>query len=356
MEFVIQLFFVIALVLLNGFFVASEFALVSIRKTRIEEMSKKKNRAAKLVKKALKDLDTYISSTQLGITLASLALGWIGEPALAHFFEPLFSSFSKDAQFYSAHGLAVGIAFSIITFMHIVLGELAPKTLALQKPEQVSLFFIIPLMVFTTVFKPFIWILNGAGNMVLKLFGLSTSGSHHQLYSEAEIKMILHESAEGGLLEDDEVEMAHSVLKFADIPVKKIMTPKKDVIAFKQSALLKDILPQIESNIHSRFPVYEKSLNSIIGFLHIKDIYKAALHISDNSSLADVYPMRQIIYVKHTEKEDEVLKHMQQNRVHMAVVINEKKRMVGIVTLEDIIESIVGEVEDEFDKLEYSNN
>src|SRR3990167_5941376 len=198
MDFIFQILLVIILVFLNGFFVASEFALVAIRKTRINELVNKGNSAAKLVQKALNNLDSYISATQLGITLASLGLGWIGEPVIAHFIEPFLTTFlSAETAWITAHSLAVIIAFSLITFLHIVLGELAPKTVALQRAESTALFVIVPLVIFTKIFKPFIWVLNGAGTLVLKLFGLSTPAGQLPGHSEEEVKLILSQSAEG---------------------------------------------------------------------------------------------------------------------------------------------------------------
>jgi CBS domain containing-hemolysin-like protein len=197
MEIIPQIGLVILLVFLNGFFVASEFALVSVRKTRIDELVKQGNKSAKLVQRAIKDLDTYISATQLGITLASLGLGWIGEPFLAHFFEPIFDNYLPTNYAYlSAHGLSFTIAFSLITFLHIVLGELAPKSIALQKAELTSLLIIAPLSLFATIFKPFIYVLNGAGILVLKIIGFKAPSGHQLVHSEEEIKMILAQSAE----------------------------------------------------------------------------------------------------------------------------------------------------------------
>src|SRR3989344_3755595 len=198
MTFILQFLFVILLVLLNGFFVAAEFALVGVRKTRIEELVKKGSSAAKLVLEALNDLESYISSTQLGITLSSLALGWIGELAIDRFLEPFFRFMPQEAAFLSAHGLAVIIAFALITFLHIVLGELAPKTVALQRAESTSLIIIAPLILFTKLFKPVIWLLNGAGTIFLKIFGFSRPAGNPLVHTEEEVKIILAQSAESG--------------------------------------------------------------------------------------------------------------------------------------------------------------
>ncbi|MBI4078767.1 MAG: HlyC/CorC family transporter [Candidatus Levybacteria bacterium] len=350
MEFLFQIGIVILLVLLNGYFVASEFALVAVRKTRIDELVKKGNAAAKLVQKAILDLDSFISATQLGITLASLALGWIGEPAIAHFLEPHLQFLPKDIALFSAHTLSIIIAFSIITFLHIVLGELAPKTVALQKAELTSLFVIAPLSLFTTVFRPFIWILNSAGSLVLRIFGFSAPSGHQLVHSEEEIKMLLTQSAASGIIPQKEVEMVYSVFRLGDIPVKQIMIPRTDIIAFNVSTSLNDIIKRAIRHPHSRFPVYEHSIDTIIGFIHIKDIYKTILKTKSDTLLSQTHLIRVIISVPETKRIDEVLRDMRNKRIHIAVVNDEYGGTAGIITLEDVIESLVGEIQDEFDQ------
>jgi len=367
MEFLIQIGLVFILVLLNGYFVASEFALVAVRKTRIDELVKQGNKSAKLVQKSVAHLDTFISATQLGITLASLALGWIGEPAIAHFLEPLFNNYlSENFSVISSHGFAIVIAFTIITFLHIVLGELAPKTIALQKAEITSLIIIAPLTIFATVFKPFIWILNGAGNLVLKLVGFSAPSGHQLVHSEEEIKMILAQSVEEGALEKEEVEMVYSVFKLGDTPVKKIMVPRTRIIALEKNTPVTKVIKTTQKYQDSRFPVYEDTINNIIGFVHIKDIYKNIisddkvisvkdiynnfLRINDKKTLSDLKIIRKIPHVKETDRIDDVLILLRKKSIHIAVVDEERGGTAGIVALEDIVESLVGEIRDEFDE------
>ncbi len=350
MEIILQLGLVILLVLLNGYFVASEFALVAVRKTRINELVKKGNTAAKLVQKALIDLDSFISATQLGITLASLALGWIGEPTIAHFLEPYFSFLSKEAATISAHSISVVIAFTIITFLHIVLGELAPKTIALQRAEITSLFIIAPLTLFTKVFSPFIWVLNGAGSLVLKFLGFTAPSGHQLVHSEEEIRMLLAQSAEGGAIPQKEAEMVYSVFRLGDIPVKQIMVPRTDIVAFNVSSSLREIVKRIERHPHSRFPVFEHSVDTIIGFVHIKDVYKEILKSKEAKRLSETKLIREIMGVPETKRIDEVLLDMRRKRVHIAIVSDEYGGTAGMVTLEDILESLVGEIQDEFEQ------
>lgn len=350
MEFVFQIGLVLLLVLLNGYFVASEFALVAVRKTRIDELVKRGNMTARLVQKALNNLDSFISSTQLGITIASLGLGWIGEPALAHFLEPFITFMPQKAAYISAHGFAAIIAFSLITFLHIVLGELAPKTIALQRSEKVAILIIAPLTFFTTVFRPFIWVLNKAGTLVLWVFGFTAPSGHQLVHSEEEIKMILSQSAEGGAIPRKEAEMMYGVFRLGDIPVKQIMVPRTGIIAFHVATTLKDVVNYVGKHPHSRFPVYEASIDAIVGFVHIKDIYKSSLLTKENKKLSETKIIREIIAVPETKRIDEVLKDMRRKRVHIAVVNDEFGGTEGIVTLEDIIESLVGEIQDEFEQ------
>lgn len=358
MELFWQIGLVLLLVFLNGFFVASEFALVAIRKTRIDELVKRGNASAKLVQAALVNLDTYISATQLGITIASLALGWIGEPALAHYFEPLFAEFlAKDTALVTAHAAAVFISFAIITFLHIVLGELAPKSMALQKAELTSLWIIRPLFVFATVFKPFIWVLNETGLLVLKAVGFSAPSGHQIVHSEEEIKLILAQSASEGAIEKEEAEMVYSVLKFADLPVKQIMIPRTNIVAFDIHTPFSKLLPIAEKNLHSRFPVYEKSIDSVVGFIHIKEIYKHLFSASKDTNehsheevpVSQTKLIRDILQVPESRRIDDVLLDMRKKRVHIAIVNDEYGGTSGVVTLEDIIESLVGEIQDEFE-------
>ncbi len=349
MEFIFQIGLVFLLVLLNGYFVASEFALVAVRKTRIEELARKGNKTAKVLKNALNELDTYISATQLGITLASLALGWIGEPAIAHFIEPFLSFLPKSTMIISAHTISVILAFSSITFLHIVLGELAPKSLALQRSEFVSLIIITPLVFFAKTFSPFIWLLNETGKLVLKLFGLHTDTKHQTIYSEEEVRMILRQSSEGGAIPVREVEMVYNIFQLGDIPVKKVMVPRSKTLALPVNTPLKDVVKKIDKYQHSRFPVYKTSIDVITGFIHVKDIYRALLKYGGDVVISECKITRKVITISETKKIGTLLQEMRKKRVHLAVVKDERKRTVGVVTFEDIIESVVGEIEDEFD-------
>jgi CBS domain containing-hemolysin-like protein len=367
MQTLIELGLIFFLILLNGFFVASEFALVAVRKTRIDELVKKGNLSARYVQKAINNLDTFISATQLGITLASLALGWIGEPTVARMIEPFFHGFLPEKEaFLTSHGVAFALAFIIITFLHIVLGELAPKSIALYKSEFISMWIIGPLSVFTTIFKPFIWALNNTGLFVLRIVGFPGAAHRQSIYSEDEIKMILAQSAEGGAIEAAEAEMVYSVLKFGDVPVKQIMIPRTKIIAFDTRTSLHKVIQTAERNLHSRFPIFKDSIDNVIGFIHIKEIYKHALSDSKvkiakgfyrkllkkkekEISVSQAKLTREILKIPEARRVDDVLLDMRKKRVHIAIVHDEYGGTAGIVTLEDILESLVGEIQDEFE-------
>lgn len=324
--------------------------MVAVRKTRIDELVNKGNRTAKLVQDALSDLDRFISSTQLGITFASLALGWIGEPAIASLLEPLFSFLPKNIAFISVHTLSIIIAFIIITFLQIVIGELVPKTIAFQRAEKISLLIIVPLTLFTRVFYPFIWVLNSSGALVIKVLGFTAPSGHQPVHSEEEIRMLLAQSVEGGAIPKKEAEMVYSVFSLGDTPVKQIIVPRTDMIAFNVSATLKEIVKKVQSHPHSRFPIYENNIDNVIGFVHIKDIYKEILKSKIELHLSETKLVRKIISVPESKRIDEVLPDMRRRRVHIAVVSDEYGGTTGMVTLEDILESLVGEIQDEFEQ------
>ncbi len=350
MEIYFQLSLVILLVLLNGYFVASEFALVAIRKTRVDELARKGSSTGKILQKALSDLDHYISATQLGITLASLALGWIGEPAVAHFIEPFLRFLPAESAVITSHTLSIVIAFSLITFLHIVLGELAPKSIALQKAESTALVIIRPLIIFSQLFKPFIWLLNKTGHLVIRALRIAPPSGKQLLHSEEEVRMILRQSSEGGVLSPKEVEMVYNVFQLSDTPVKVIMVPRTEILAFSLTTTLKQVVKKIAIHPHSRFPVFEENIDNIVGFIHIKDVYQALIKRGGDIPLSQLKIIRDIISIPEIKKIDAVLQEMKKKRVHLAVVSDEFGGTAGVITLEDILESLVGEIDDEFDQ------
>lgn len=359
---------VIILILLNAFFVASEYALIAVRKTQIDVLAKKGSKRAKLVQKSISNLTTFISATQLGVTIVSLALGWIGEPTVERILEPLFHALlPADIAIVSTNGIVIVLAFIIITFFQIIFGELMPKTIALQKAETTTLVTILPLLVFTNIFRPFVWMLNLVGSFCLRVIGFSQALQRQSVHSEEEIELILAQSAKQGAIEKKEAEMAHSVLRFGDVPVRQIMIRRSEIIGFEKNTPLDKVISITQKNPHSRFPVYEKSLDAIIGFIHIKDMYRNLLiqtplvslkelyirflRKNEKRTLAQLRITRKIPHLSATERIDDVLRTMQREQVHIAVVANKQGKTIGIVTLEDILENIVGEIEDEFEQL-----
>ncbi|MFQ5551348.1 MAG: hemolysin family protein, partial [Gemmatimonadales bacterium] len=269
---VFRLLTVIVLVAANSFFVAAEFALVAVRKTRIDQLANEGVRLAKQARRAVESLDRYISGTQLGITIASLGLGWIGEPAVATVIERFFDALPERTALIATHGVAVAIAFSFITFLHIVLGELAPKALALQHPETVSRWVAVPLIGFTRAMNPFIWLLNGSANLTLKLIGAKPPSEAERVHQPDEILMIVKQSGAVGPLAKQDVEMIEGVFEFTEKIARDVMTPRTQVTALSASLTLDEAAAQVSSAMRSRYPVFEDDLDDIVGVIHAKEI------------------------------------------------------------------------------------
>lgn len=339
---------VFALVLLNGFFVAAEFALVSVRKSRIEQLVNEGSRQARSVQKALGHLDTYIAATQLGITMASLALGFIGEPAIAHLLEPLFDRFlpSRGAAI-TSHGIAIVIAFAIATALHIVLGELAPKSIALQRPDRTALWVTAPLDLFLKVFRPFILALNATGNFIVRLLGLQPVTEHSGVHSVEELELIVHSTTEAGLLEEQQERMVAGVFDFEETIVRRLMTPRLDITAVEADVGTEELIRAINESGHSRLPVYDDNIDNIIGILHAKDILK---NIPDGRLQASVREMmRPAYFIPENKRAGYLLSEFRRNKIQIAIVRDEYGTVAGVVTIEDLLEEIVGEIQDEYD-------
>lgn len=350
MEIVPQLFVVLLLILLNGFFVASEFVLIALRRSTVEEWVKKDNPVARFIKDALDHIETFISATQIGVTIISLLLGWVGEAAIAGKLGTLLTFLPYGPAQVVAHTVAIGFVFLLITYLQIVLGELVPKAVALQRTDLLAFVFIVPLTIFARVFHPFIQILNTSANVVLRFIRLEPSSKPQLMYSEEEMKLILKDFRQNGLIAKDEAEMAENVFKLHDIPVKQIMIPRTDVVAFEETTSFKKIVKEIENFGYSRYPVYSRSIDNIVGFIHVKDIYRSLLKMEGDKKLSQANLVRKILCVPEAKKADEVLLDMRKKHIHMAIVDDEFGGTAGIVSLEDIIESLVGEIQDEFDK------
>lgn len=344
----LRLLGVVALVLANGFFVAAEFALVSVRRTRIEELVQQGRAGAGAVKRALHDPDRFIAATQLGITIASLGLGWLGEPALTRFIEPVLHLFPAQWVGTASHTISAALSFAVITFLHVVVGELMPKSIALQRPESTALVVAQPTLLTEMLFKPAIWALNGTGNFLLKLIGMRAASGHEMVHSVEELKMLVVASEESGVLEDTERDMLHAVFDFAEITAHEVMVPRTEMIAVDADAPLHDLIHLAVKHPHSKFPVYENDVDHILGVAHVKDLVRVQ---HDERQTATVRGLiRETIFVPDTLRLDALLQEFRAKRQHLAIVLDEYGGTAGLVTLDDLMARIVGEVRDPFDK------
>lgn len=343
----IKLAIVFLLVLANGFFVASEFALVSVRRSRIAALVAHGNKRARALIRVIEHLDAYISATQLGITLASLALGWIGEQTLAHLFTPVFRLVLPGTPSeLAAHSAAVAVAFSIITFLHIVLGELAPKTLALERAERVALFVARPMEVFYKTFKAPIWVLNHSGNLVLRLLGLKASTQHIASYSEEELRQLITLSHKSGHLIEDERRLISNVFDFTEATVESVMVPRTEIEAIDASLDPVEMLDFFEQTGYSRMPVFRESLDGIIGVLLHKDLSRVVRR-GGSVDLQEI--IRPAVFLPTSVMLNDALRRLRRSSEHMALVVDEHGGVEGLVTLEDLLEEIVGDIRDEHD-------
>lgn len=337
---------VFLLVLANGFFVASEFALVGVRRSRILTLAESGNRRARLLLELIDDLNAYISATQLGITMASLALGWIGEPVFAHLLEAPLEGRVSDAV---RHTIALAVAFTVITFLHIVLGELAPKTLALERAEKVALAIALPIQLFYKVFYWPIRLLDWAGTRAVRLFGLRPSSEHASVYTEEELRHLIEVSRKSGNLEEEEQTLINRVFDFSDAEVREAMIPRFNVAALPVTATLEESKQAFRTHGYSRLPVYRDNLDKIVGVLVRRDLepYLEGRPEADFKLEELTHPP---LFIPITSRLGTALKQMQAARSHLAFVIDEHGGLEGIVTLEDLLEEIVGEISDEYDE------
>lgn len=351
MTLVWKLLAVIGLVLANGFFVAAEFALVSVRRTRVEELVAEGNRTAEIVRRAIHDPDRFIAATQLGITIASLLLGWIGEEALEPLFEGLFDLLPQGAIGLARGSLAAALSFAVITFLHVVLGELAPKSVALQHPERTSLLVGRPILWSFYLFLPFIWLLNGAGNLFLRLIRVEPASGHELVHSVQELKMLVEASRQEGLLEEEERRMLVSVFDFPDLTARQVMIPRPDVHTISQSATMHELLDQFRETGHSRFPVLGPGgIDDVVGVVSVKDLLLHVPLSPEDLQRPVAEWMRPTLFFPETKSVGELLQELREDHTRMAVLVDEYGGMAGVLTVEDIVEEIVGELQDELDR------
>ncbi|MDQ1708445.1 MAG: magnesium and cobalt exporter, family [Pyrinomonadaceae bacterium] len=344
----LKLLAILLLVATNGFFVASEFALVSVRRARLESRAAAGSKNADAALRLIDNPTIFISAVQFGITLASLALGWIGEPTLAALLEPVASAIASEGRAgYIAHVIAIVIAFSLITFLHIVLGELMPKMVALERADRIALFCARPLELFARVFKAPLWIFNTVGANLGRLIGLKSNLDHAAVYTETELRQLIDVARDSGYLRAEERRLIHRVFEFSDTLVREAMVPRTAMAAIPSDSTLEEIARAFEKFRYSRLPVYRESLDDVIGFVHSKDVMPCLLRPRAFRLEGVLQPP---LYVVDTARLEDVLRQMQRAKAHFGFVVDEHGGIEGIITLEDLLEEIVGDISDEHDE------
>lgn len=335
----------LTLVAINAFFVASEFSLVKVRATRLAEMARRGNRNAALAQKMVGRIDTYLSATQLGITLTSLGLGWVGEPAFAHMFEDFLHTGNPLSPEVRAT-LSIILAFVVMTFLHIIFGELAPRSVALTRSERVVLLIARPIYVFNRVFLPLTWLMNVLARIVLRLLKVGPASEHEAIHSPEEIQMLLSRSLAGvggSVLRD---RLVGNLFTFSRRTARQIMIPRTDVVILSAKRKVPELIQQVQAAGHTRYPVCDGDLDHVLGIVHIKDLAK----IPDAATADIKSTLRQPLFVPEVMTAERLLLNFQETRQHLAIVVDEYGGASGLVTLEDVIEELVGEVQDEFDE------
>jgi CBS domain containing-hemolysin-like protein len=349
----------VGLVLLNAFFVAAEFALVSVRRSRIEALIEQGNTTAKVVRTAVEDLDRYIAATQLGITIASLGLGWAGEPALGHLVEPVIEAVLKPflhllpagtIELTSVVTAGGAIAFILITFMHVVIGELMPKSIALQNPEATALWVARPIVWAAHLFYLPIRALNGTGNALLRLVGVQPASGHQLVHTVEELKILIRSSAESGVFAGGEDNIVEAVFEMGETRARQLMVPRTEIVAFQVDAPLNEVIDQVAEIALTKFPVYEDDLDQTIGILHTKDLLRTLRHGAEDVSLREL--VRPALFVSESIAIGDLLGRFRAERQHLALLLDEYGGTAGLITLEDLLEEIVGDVQDVFEPYE----
>lgn len=335
------------LIALTAFFVASEFAIIRVRSTRIDQLIEEGNKKAIAVKKVITHLDEYLSACQLGITVTALGIGWLGEPAVASLFKPLLLKFNGSEAM--SHGISITIAFVLITFVHVVVGELAPKTVAINKAEKVSLFAARPLILFYRVLFPFIWALNGSSRLIVRLFGLKPVTQNEMAHSEEELRLILSESYKSGEINQSEFKYVNKIFEFDDRIAKEIMVPRTEMVTLSKDDPIQTFLDVIHEEKFTRYPIVDGDKDHVIGMVNIKEVMTDIIKNPGIASKTLETHVRPIIRVIDSTPISELLIKMQKERIHMAILMDEYGGTSGLVTVEDIVEEIVGEIRDEFD-------
>lgn len=336
------------LIAFTGFFVAAEFAIVKVRSSRIDQLVAEGKRGALAAKKVTTNLDEYLSACQLGITVTAMGLGWLGEPTIEKLLHPLFEKWNINPSISSV--LTFGLAFMLMTYLHVVVGELAPKTLAIQKAEKVTLLLATPLMMFYKIMYPFIWVLNGSARVITGLFGLKPASEHEVAHTEEELRLILSDSYESGEINQAEYKYVNNIFEFDNRIAKEIMVPRTEIVGFYLEDSVEQHMKVIQNERYTRYPIFGEDKDDIIGMVNVKDFFIRYM-TEDQKDLSSIRSyMRSIIEVMETTPIHDLLLQMQKKRIPMAVLYDEYGGTAGIVTLEDILEEIVGEIRDEYDE------
>ena len=343
---IIEIALIVVIIAWNAFFVSAEFAFVAVRRTRIDELVEEGSLPAKRVRRLLDDPARFISAFQVAITLSSLALGAVGEPAVSRVFEQAFGNIGMLGDGAVAV-ISVVLAFAIISSLHVVLGEIVPKTLTLSRAESVALAVALPVNIFMWVFWPFIWVLRGMSEALIRLMGLESPSEMRLVHSEEELKLLISASHEEGVLEAEERQLLNKVFDFAETEARQVMVPRPDVVALQVDLTPDEAIEQTLNAPYTRYPVYRETLDDLVGVVHIRHLFGARLQQSDATTLEAF--VRPVPIVPETKKLDELLADFRRTNTHMAIVVDEYGSTVGIATLEDVLEEIVGEINDEFD-------
>ncbi|MCY8370689.1 hemolysin family protein [Bacillus haynesii] len=349
----LKLIAVAGLIALTGFFVAVEFAIVKVRRTKIDQLIIQKKKGALAAKEVTSHLDEYLSACQLGITVTALGLGWLGEPTMQTLLHPLFSKIGLNESI--THILSFLAAFLSITYLNVVIGELAPKTIAIQKAEAVTLLFAQPMIWFYRIMFPFIWLLNHSARMITSLFGLKPTGEHELAYSEEELRTLLSESYQSGEINQNELRYVNNIFKFDERTAKEIMVPRNEMTVLSLDDSVKKVKQLIKETKHTRFPVMEEDKDHITGMINIKELLLAELAGGFSLETKPLKPyIHPVIHVIETIPVYQLFVKMQKEHTHMAILVDEYGGTSGLVTVEDIVEEIVGDIRDEFDTEEVS--
>jgi CBS domain containing-hemolysin-like protein len=351
---ILRLLAILTLVLLNGFFVAAEFSLVRSRRTRLEAMTRTGDRLARIALKASSNLTGVLSASQLGVTLSSLGLGWIAEQTLASIFEGLFARLPVALEVSLSVTIAAVVAYTTVTYLHVVLGELTPKAAALHHPEKFARILAPPLVLFGWIMRPFIWVLNASANRLLGFFGQTSAGLEESVHSPEELRLLVEQAQESGSLQQGDADLIDAVFEFSEKNARAVMTPRTEIIAFPVDATLPEELSTIEESGLSRYPVYEESIDNIIGIILAKDLLKVLIpraegHARYDERFALRSLMRPVHVIPGSREVEDVLADFKRLKEHMSIVLDEYGGTAGIVTMEDLLEEIVGEILDEYD-------